>query len=666
MMIYRKKTFNLMCDFETTVDEDYLNQEETEVWCYACCEIKDDIDEEEDTMVGNSIDDFFEVLDLGLQYADLIKAYFHNLRFDGQFILDYLINVCDAEPLTVQLKTEDGEVITDKDGVPKIRWAEEDELQKNSFCCCISSMGQWYSITYCNFEGKYVRFLDSSKLIPLPVSAIQSAFGTKHGKLDMEYVGERHAGGEIKASEKEYVLADVLTVAEALNIMFNEGLDKITIGACAKAEYRSYFTKQEFNKLFPNLATMNVKFRDGEINQTVDSYLRKAYKGGWCYLQPNKADKLFKGGCTADVNSLYPSMLLDNKYPFGEPVFFKGKVKKKIKEDSDKYYFVRLKTRFYLKKDHLPTIQIKGHLMYDGTEWLTTSDVKWRGKYYKEYKDLHDNVVQAIPELTLTKTDYEMLLENYDLEDTEYLDGCWFGTVDGKEIFSDYINKWATIKKTTKDKGKRQMAKMMLNSLTGKFGAKIDSTTKLPYVATLGDRLQYSFIEAENTSKAFYLPIVAANTSYARKFTITAAQANYEHFIYADTDSIHCHCEPKDVKGIKVHPSEFSCWKLEATWDEGIFTRQKTYIEHVIEEDQEPCKPYYNIKCAGMDKRPKELLNAMLTGEEIECKNKYEEEFMKQKLTIQDFKIGLKVPGKLMSKTIRGGVLLVPGMYCMR
>lgn len=654
MMIYRKKTLKLMCDFETTVDEDYENQTETEVWAVAICPIFDNVTEDM-VYVDTSIDSCFDFYDGFLRDdVDLIIAYFHNLKFDGSFIVDYLLSL-EAEPVII--KAGD-----------KVRWAEEDELRPNQFCACISAQGQWYSITYCNFEGKYIRFLDSSKLIPLPVSAIGPAFNTKHRKLEMEYIGERHAYGVITEEEEKYIKNDVLVVAEALVKMFEEGLDRITIGACAKATYLMKFTKEEKAKLFPNLAMKNVEYKDGsKTDESADHYLRKAYKGGWCYVMPNKVNQVYKCGCTCDVNSLYPSMLLDNRYPVGKPKFFKGKVPEHIKKDELIYYFVHIKTRFYLKPNKLPTIQIKGHLMYDGTQWLESSDVKRRGKTYREYKDFEGNIIQAIPELTLTKTDYEMLLENYDLEDTEYIDGCYFRTKDGEELFSDYVNHWANIKKTTKDKGKRQIAKMMLNSLTGKFGAKIDATTKLPYYDLNEERVKYSFVEDEKVGKAFYLPIVAANTAYARRFTITAAQANYDNFVYADTDSIHVTLKPEQVKGIKVHPTEFSCWKVETSWDEAIFARQKTYIEHVTEEDMEPIdKPYYNIKCAGMDKRPKELLNANLTGEDIECKNEYEVAFMKKKFTIEDFKIGLKVPGKLMTKTIKGGVLLVPGMYCMR
>ena len=139
-------------------------------------------------------------------------------------------------------------------------------------------------------------------------------------------------------------------------------------------------------------------------------------------------------------------------------------------------------------------------------------------------------------------------------------------------------------------------------------------------------------------------------------------------FIYADTDSIHCDLLPEEIKGIKVHDKDFCCWKLEASWDIGWFVRQKTYIEHVVAEDLKKIDtPYYNVKCAGMPKRCKDLFLKSM-GEDVDLGKvrDYEEEFIKDKRTVEDFKIGLKVPSKLMPKRIQGGILLVDTTYEMR
>ena len=126
-----------------------------------------------------------------------------------------------------------------------------------------------------------------------------------------------------------------------------------------------------------------------------------------------------------------------------------------------------------------------------------------------------------------------------------------------------------------------------------------------------------------------------------------------------------------------MHESEYGAWKAEASWDVGIFARQKTYIEHVVAENFEPEeKPYYNIKCAGMPDRCKELFKVSL-GEPLkysEAAKEYNEAELKflfheskkfHKRGLTDFKVGLIVPGKLYPKHIIGGIVLEEGLYTM-
>ena len=70
-----------------------------------------------------------------------------------------------------------------------------------------------------------------------------------------------------------------------------------------------------------------------------------------------------------------------------------------------------------------------------------------------------------------------------------------------------------------------------------------------------------------------------------------------------------------------------------------------------------------------MPEKCKQLfINSMIGYEPKEGDDYTEEEleFMKQKRTLSDFKVGLRVPGKLLPKRIRGGVLLVDTPYEMR
>lgn len=497
----------------------------------------------------------------------------------------------------------------------------------------------------------------------------------------MEYTGLRYAGCDITPEEQRYIKNDVLVVKEALEIMFDGGHNALTIGSCCLEEYKKIMC-DDYDMFFPDMYSIPLdKNIFGEEN--AGEWLRHSYKGGWCYLVKGKENKIYNNGTTADVNSLYPSMMSSesgNRYPVGKPYFWSGNfIPDKALQDNT-YYFVRIKTRFYIKKNMLPFIQIKGSFLYRGTEALETSDyfdpkTEKYSRYYQDFRGIHDtNVI-----LTLTMTDFQLMKEHYELVDFEILDGCWFYTQIG--LFDGYINKYKKIKMENKG-AIRELAKLFLNNLYGKLASSTDSSFKLAFVK---EDKSIGFIAVEeHNKKAGYIPCGSAITSYARNFTIRAAQKNYygvdkKGFIYADTDSIHCDLPPEKITGIEVDDNNFCCWKLESCWDEAIFTRQKTYIEHVthenlipveeIIEDGKPKKPYYNIKCAGMPKKCKKLFEKSMHDIDMNKLQDYTQEevdFLKIKRTLKDFKIGLKVPGKLMPKRIRGGTLLVDTTYEMR
>ena len=275
-------------------------------------------------------------------------------------------------------------------------------------------------------------------------------------------------------------------------------------------------------------------------------------------------------------------------------------------------------------------------------------------------------------------TDYILLKEHYELVDFEIIDGCYFYSMTG--IFDEYIEKYKKIKLESKG-ALRELAKLFLNNLYGKMASNQDSSFKIAFIK---DDKSVGFMSCPaNDKEAGYIAVGSAITSYARNFTIRAAQKNYHGvnqrgFIYADTDSIHCDLAPNEIVGITVLDKNFCCWKLESCWDTAIFTRQKTYIEHVTHEDLQPIeKPYYNVKCAGMPQKCKNLFVQSMLGEPLteDEKVKLSEEELQFlydsndeliKRTLEDFKIGLKIPGKLMPKRIRGGVLLVETTYEMR
>lgn len=568
-------------------------------------------------------------------------CYYHNLKFDGNFWLYYLMHDLGWNQATH--KEADG----------TIDWDDHWHLLNNEFEYMISDEGQWYTITM-KVNNYIIQLRDSLKLLPFSVKAIGKAFQTKHQKLNMEYKGLRYAGCEITTEEQKYIANDVLVVKEALEIMFSQGHNKMTIGSCCMAEYKVLTGQYQYDSWFPNVYDIHIdKDLHGEDN--AGDWIRHSYKGGWCYLVKGKENHIYTNGTVADVNSLYPSMMSSesgNRYPVGNPHFWVGNFIPKEAQTEDRYYFIRFRTKFYLKENMLPFIQIKGSWLYKGTEMLTTSDVlnPKDGKYYDKYYDKNGKLCDTTVTLTLTCIDYKLFREHYDVKDFEILDGCWFDTDIG--IFDSYVDKYKEIKMNSKG-AMRTLAKLFLNNLYGKMATNTNSSFKMAYIKEDGS-IGFDTIE-QNHKKPGYIPVGSAITSYARNFTIRAAQANYygpdkDGFIYADTDSIHCDLPSDKIKGIKVDDRAFCCWKLESSWDRAVFVRQKTYAEHVTMENLEPiADPYWNIKCAGMPERCKKIYLKEHEGRELE-----------------DFHVGLKVHGKLVPKRIRGGVLLVETDYEMR
>lgn len=647
-----KKYRYFMGDFETTV---YKGQVNTEVWASASVELFT-----EDVQIFHSIEEQFDYF---VSLKSNIVVYYHNLKFDGAFWLSYLLVDLGYEQALEKLS----------DNPNDVEWLREKDMKNKSFKYSISDKGMWYSIII-KVNDRFIEIRDSLKLLPFSVKRIGKSFKTKHQKLDMEYKGFRYAGCEITDKEKEYIANDVLVVKEALEIMFTEGHNKLTIGSCCLEEYKQILGKEDYAIMHPDMYDIKIDSK-AHFYDNAGAWLRKSYRGGWCYLCKGKENRIFTKGTTADVNSLYPSMMSSesgNRYPVGKPKFWTGNFIPDEAIHPNRYYFVRIKTRFYLKEGKLPFIQIKSSLLYKGTEALETSDVydKKTGKYYDHYYDKDGNLRDTRVEMTMTMTDYKLFLEHYEAVDFEILDGCWFYSEIG--IFDQYIEKYKK-KKLESVGALRELAKLFLNNLYGKMASSTDSSFKIAYVKE--DKSIGFLPVVQNNKQAGYIPIGSAITSYARNFTIRAAQKNYHGvnergFIYADTDSIHCDLEPNEIIGINVHDKNFCCWKLESCWDKAVFTRQKTYIEHVTHEDLKPVdEPFYCIKCAGMPQKCKDLFEKSMQGYEPSEDDEYTEEeieFLQTKREMSDFKVGLRVPGKLRPVRIRGGVLLVDTPYEMR
>lgn len=571
-------------DFETTTQDS-----DCRVWAWGYCNIEDP----DNVKLGNSIHSFMrELKEQGGIY------YFHNLKFDGNFILYWLF----------------------KNGYS---WIKDTKcLNPGQFTTLISDMGTWYTITIqmkpteTGVTNK-VEIRDSLKIIPLSVEEIPKAYGLEESKLTLDYNAHREIGHILTPHEEEYIKADIIIVAKAIDFMLKHGQKKLTSASNALADFKKRYKSKEYKKLFP------------ELNIRADADIRKSYKGGWTYLNPKFKNEDVAEGSVYDVNSMYPWAMKYCLLPWGAPVYFTGNYKK---QDNYPLYILNFTCEFRLKPGKFPSIQLKKNRYFAENEYIMSSEVDY------------GNEKKSIPiTLVLTSVDYELFLHNYKVWNVEYHGGYMFKAKHG--MFTEYIDYWyeqKTEAKRTGNKGLERIAKLMLNSLYGKFGARMDGKSKIPYYDNINDIVRYRQSETEER-KGGYLPVATFITSYCRDKIIRAAEVCGERFIYADTDSVH-------IKGLEPVPEmdvdeyRLGAFKLEETFKRARFIRQKTYLEIYDKMNKKNGKieEVMNLKCCGMPEKMKASVS--------------EEDFYEG--AVFDSAKNSKFVPKLVPRVVPGGVIL--------
>lgn len=524
-------------DFETTT-----RAEDCRVWACGLCNI-DDVD---DFTYGNSMEWFIDWCKHQLSE----KVYFHNVKFDGEFILSYLLR--------------NGYKWVDDTGNRRIK------LDFNEFTTKIADTGAWYEIKICfKAEGNKQRHLitiyDSYKIIPMPVRNVAKAFGLSILKGNIDYDAPRPVGHILTTEEMMYLHNDVAIMAMALKQMFAKGLTKMTQASNALGNYKEIMGDR-YDYFFP------------ELDKETDDFIRKSYRGGFTYLKQGYSDKEVGEGLVFDVNSLYPAMMRYKELPAMEPEFFKGKY---VKDNAKRLYIQHFKCAFKIKPNHIPTIQIKGCFRYTSNEYITSTFTCYGEKGDDDYREWYED-----EELFLTNVDLELFLEQYDIiGDIEWIDGCKFFCA--KNMFNEYIDYWTDEKiKAGKEhnKGLRQIAKLMLNALYGKFGSRTEGANKKPYLGE--DNIVHYEDLPKQDRKPVYIPVATFVTAYARAYTIRSAQACYDRFVYADTDSLHI-LGTEMPTNLNIDPYELGAWKHESTFVKARFIRQKTYLEIMSVDNDE-------------------------------------------------------------------------------
>ena len=568
----------LAADFETSNSKINIEEEYTRVWAWDIYDPKTRAHTE-----GTDIETFIgEIFSM-----NSCIIYFHNLKFDGNFIISNLL--------------DHGFIINDS-------------KQHMTISTLITDRLIWYMFTV-YFNGKKYIFRDSMKKITTSLAEAADAFDLKVKKGEIDYMVHRDEGYEPTDEEWDYIHRDTEILADVLTYYYENGMTSLTNASDAMKTYIKIIGKEQYNKYFPS------------VTKEEDDFIRKSYKGGFCYLNPKYKSKLLDKIYCYDVKSMYPSVMVECPLPYGYPEYYKGRY------EHDEYmplYIQRINVECELKEGHIPSIQTKNFFSLK-LNYLKSTDGQMK-------------------ELVLTSVDLKNLLTDYIIYDIEYIDGYKFKS--SYDLFYTYIDRYFKLKENSKG-AKKQLYKIFLNSLYGKFAMMMERTQSMPEM--VDDRLKFTRLDPEQVDP-MYTAVASFITSWARNKLIEGIRKNQSNFVYCDTDSMHL-LKPavgvrigKNLGDFNIEHGEYP--KKDGKYDysrepetfvnKGKYLGQKCYILCEIKEGKE-CEIK---KIAGAPTEVKKAIN------------------------LDNFKINFTTNAdqypKFRQKSVRGGVILIPTTFTIK
>lgn len=596
---YAKYKQRFTADFETSTE--VWNVDKARVWLWDICNINS-LQHKTGTDIESFIDNIKLIGKHG--YENIIIA-FHNLAYDGMYLLSYLLeNGFEAVP------TED--------------------LKEKQLYTLINTMGQHYAYyinfgILCRFHKPFkVLIVDSYKTIHMSVEKIAEAYKLPILKGEIDYDLYRDENWKPTNEEIAYINNDTEIIARALKKNFDMGLTKVTQPSNAFNYYKKTISKEQFEAWFPI-----------DDNFTL---ARKAYYGGMCWANPKHLNNIYYQANSYDINSMYPSAMLHCLLPYGYAEFGKGNALDWITDFNKKYpsmkyevnkncvYVQKVEINYELKKNGVPSL-FKNRLSYSNELHSTTSNF-------------------CGVEMTLTNTDLELLFKNYNVYEIKYIEFAVYRAIkgyqptneefkklsykeyieiDGKgSMFYEYIKYWRTIKENSKG-AERENAKFMQNMLYGNFGKNIDGFVRVPYLDDEG-KIHFKVLNGGST-RVEYVPVACFITAWCRYNIITDIMKNMDNFLYCDTDSLYL--LNNDTPDLLIDKAIYGAYKHEHIIDKIKVIGSKRYIYWGRSPDEN-----YNtfiVRCCGADNNIKKQINFV------------------------NFKIGLELDGKKQVKTVIGG-----------
>lgn len=503
--------------------------------------------------------------------------YFHNLNYDFQFIKEELL--CDFNDCTIDIIGE--------------------ELTIYQF-----------KLTHNTTGNEFILF-DSQNILRMPLSKFPEVEGLKKRSdllvQDMSIMRSLdHVASE---DEIEYLYYDVLTLAGGvLNLLADDWF--MTTSSKAFKEFRKKeraLGLQKYHNLTKkgHITTADLKrlnyynynsFVDTELHHlTVLKNLESYYKGGFTFVNPDHQEQVLDDVTVIDRTSLYPWALNSCKVPYISNV--NSKIKSKgLKFTKGNPIKVGSVESLYSLISDIENIDLKTELDKYFLCITIKMDIKLKeGVRFSPYSNGFTGKVLKAYEYTSDKTrglkrasivfkgsdyDLETVSTLYEISNMEVIEYFIFDTIQGDDLlkFRSIVDEWVALKEyysqdETYDERERSLVKLLLNSLTGKFGEKLrDTDVKV---------VDGEFVEVESELiNSRMLPLILSLISKARLEMTKDALAASDHFVYMDTDSLALiglsNFQISEL--FEIHPKKLGAYKIEKTFDKALYMKAKTYV----------------------------------------------------------------------------------------